>query len=227
MIKSYKGWKEVNEDNYDYSKQLAKRRSTSPKILYKLAKKFSKDIYVILDISSNTNIDEATVNFLVSLGIKEVDVNLSKNPSTPSEILDKFIQWYSGDIIENVAGNPNTSESTLLYIIGKWSLVDIAIINNPKINSNILDRIIRLTSSPIAIRLAVNNPNISDKTLDYLTNSNSFVERAIVASSVKNTPENLVKLSKDQNSQVRAAAQNNPNFPEDLSSWALGLGDWS
>ena len=58
-------------------------------------------------------------------------------------------------------------------------------------------------------------------------NGNQYTKAEWIEANTHLSPEALVKLLKDPDPEIGAAAQRNPNFPQNLEDWALNLDDWT
>ena len=70
------------------------------------------------------------------------------------------------------------------------------------------------------------NPKCTPDILNKLA-SDKYWEVRVACALNENCPiELLIKLSNDQNKYVVESAKNNPNFPDDISGWSIGLDEW-
>lgn len=130
------------------------------------------------------------------------DKFFAKYPGTPTNRLRQLFELDDPIIDERIAENPAAPED-LMYDL----------FNRAKSRSR-TDSFL----SPLA-----QNPNCPPDILDEFAKSSFYLRRKYVAMNPNTSIPTLVKLSQDENQEVRQAAINNPNYT-DPTEWALG--DW-
>lgn len=79
-------------------------------------------------VANNPSIGADTARLVYDTRIRGVHLSLAANPATPPELLDQLahdacdnpdLRWKAHEIVEQLAGNPNTAEATLTYLAGQ------------------------------------------------------------------------------------------------------------
>jgi len=119
------------DDQTDIQRIVAKNPKTPMVTLFTLSR--SEDVYVREAIAINPSTPEIALKELAKSEEGIVKKALAANPNTPEEILDDLSKGRTDmGILENIAENPNTKESTLLSLAEeKLPFLNEKIIKNP------------------------------------------------------------------------------------------------
>lgn len=135
----------------------------------------------------------------------EVRIAVAANPSLPQEAVDLVLADPVLAVQRGLAGNPMTPTEKLREWVGYWNKTDIAIASNPSCPADVMDRIIEIGHTDACVRL-VCNPSTPIHLLDRMGSLGDIQLRTTIAENERTPLPTILRLLRDEASEVRHAA---------------------
>lgn len=253
-IKKYRNWKFLNEtgsrppgrirrsqpDMTTWQEDWTASRTpgTSPKRLEELYNTHSDDLKFLENLANNPNTPPRILKILSTKTI-HLGERVAKNRKTPADVLNSLLETGNSNTIANVAMNPNATVETLEKIYNRpdaWRYL-VWLASNSKCPTSMLSKIARVwrdNHDPDGTMLALlYNQNTSTKDLEKLESEAGDWETNVeFQDALSNNPnassDQLRRLSRSPDSNVRAGVAGNPNAPiETIAGLLLDPDHWA
>ena len=211
----------ANDQNWEVRLELAKRyKEMSYEILKKLASDDDKDIREELAKSIDSNVPFEIIELICqsqSEDVKKALIDNSKLAKISQKIFDILCECDDFNIRLYIA--KNTISKRILKRLSKdpFYRVREEVAKNSNCSSNILNGLV-FDEDIVVARAAIDNPNIDsdvlERIIDLPSSNNDIINLKLCVAHSENTPEFLLKKivnSEEQIHQVKVAVLENPN----------------